>query len=215
MVPTCRGSYGVSPTTPPVQTAPTIGLWRVLSLRHFRPARSGSCRLAREHRAARRQQSDPLAPAIGCQLKHHRQWSRTDTLRNLGRRSDISAGAIGLLSVGKGASSGASPAERAAGAGDRLPAETPPTMVAHRNCYRIWAALTSSLRFLARARGVGTTTSPAERAADAAPSDTRAANQTLDIEAGGGVLDIEAGDLSTSFFVCSISFVLFLLVAAD
>ena len=187
----------------------------MLSLRHFRPARSGSCRLAREHRAARRQQSDPLAPAIGCQLKHHRQWSRTDTLRNLGRRSDISAGAIGLLSVGKGASSGASPAERAAGAGDRLPAETPPTMVAHRNCYRIWAALTSSLRFLARARGVGTPTSPAERAADAAPSDTRAANQTLDIEAGGGVLDIEAGDLSTSFFVCSISFVLFLLVAAD
>ena len=187
----------------------------MLSLRHFRPARSGSCRLAREHRAARRQQSDPLAPAIGCQLKHHRQWSRTDTLRNLGRRSDISAGAIGLLSVGKGASSGASPAERAAGAGDRLPAETPPTMVAHRNCYRIWAALTSSLRFLARARGVGTPTSPAERAADAAPSDTRAANQILDIEAGGGVLDIEAGDLSTSFFVCSISFVLFLLVAAD
>ncbi len=48
-----------------------------------------------------------------------------------------------------------------------------------------------------------------------APSDTRAANQILDIEAGGGVLDIEAGDLSTSFFVCSISFVLFLLVAAD
>ena len=77
------------------------------------------------------------------------------------------------------------------------------------------AALTSSLRFLARARGVGTPTSPAERAADAAPSDTRAANQILDIEAGGGVLDIEAGDLSTSFFVCSISFVLFLLVAAD
>ena len=42
-----------------------------------------------------------------------------------------------------------------------------------------------------------------------APSDTRAANQILDIEAGGGVLDIEAGDMSTSFFVCSISFVLF------
>ena len=79
-------------------------------------------------------------------------------------------------------------------------------MVAHRNCYRNWAALTTTLRFPARAREGGTKTSPAERAADAAPSDTRAANQTL---------DIEAGDLSTSFFVCSISFVLFLLVAAD
>jgi hypothetical protein len=63
-----------------------------------------------------------------------------------------------------------------AGAAERLPAETPPTMVAHRNCYRNWAALTISLRFLARARGEGTTSSPAERAADAAPSDTRAAN---------------------------------------
>ena len=51
------------------------------------------------------------------------------------------------------------------------------------------AALTSSLRFLARARGEGTTSSPAERAADAAPSDTRAANQTC--------------CLSTSFFVWS------------
>ena len=88
-----------------------------------------------------------------------------------------------------------------------------PTMVAHRNCYGNWAALTSSLRFLARARGVGTTSSPAERAADAAPSDTRAANQILDIEAGGGVLDIEAGTVDFLFrlfyFVCSISFVLF------
>ena len=100
------------------------------------------------------------------------------------------AGAIGLLSVGEGASSGAAPAERPAGAGDRLPAETPPTMVAHRNCYRNWAALTTTLRFPARAREGGTKTSPAERAADAAPSDTRAANQILDIEAGGGVLDI-------------------------
>jgi hypothetical protein len=53
------------------------------------------------------------------------------------------------------------------------------------------AALTISLRFLARAREGGSTSSPAERAADAAPSDTRAANQI-------------AG-LSTSFFVCSIS----------
>ena len=51
---------------------------------------------------------------------------------------------------------------------ERLPPQTAPTMVAHRNCYRNWAALTSSLRFLARARGVGTTSSPAERAADAA-----------------------------------------------
>ena len=33
--------------------------------------------------------------------------------------------------------------------------------------------------------------------------------KVLDIEAGGGVLDIEAGDLSTSFFVCSISFQFF------
>jgi hypothetical protein len=81
-----RGSYGVSPTTPPIETAPTIGLWRVLSLRHFRPARSGSYRLAREHRAARRQQSDPLAPAIGCQLKHHRQRSRTETAKEIGPR---------------------------------------------------------------------------------------------------------------------------------
>ena len=37
-----RGSYGVSPTTPPIETAPTIGHWGVLSLWHFRLARSGS-----------------------------------------------------------------------------------------------------------------------------------------------------------------------------
>jgi hypothetical protein len=65
-----------------------------------------------------------------------------------------------------------------AGAAERLPPQTAPTMVAHRNCYRIWAALTISLRFPARAREEGTTSSPAERAADAAPSDTRAANQS-------------------------------------
>ena len=69
-------------------------------------------------------------------------------------------------------------------------------MVAHRNCYRNWAALTTTLRFLARARGVGTTTSPAERAADAG------AERHARGESNAG--------LSTS-----ISFVLFLLVDAD
>ena len=112
-----------------------------------------------------------------------------------------------MLSVGEGASSGAARCATIVGgvsAGSRSPA--PAGRSAGRNCYRNWAALTTTLRFPARAREGGTKTSPAERAADAAPSDTRAANQTL---------DIEAGDLSTSFFVCSISFVLFLLVAAD
>ena len=33
-----RASYGVSPTTPPIETAPTIGHWGVLSLWHFRLA---------------------------------------------------------------------------------------------------------------------------------------------------------------------------------
>ena len=37
-----RASYGVSPTTPPIEPAPTIGHWGVLSLWHFRLARSGS-----------------------------------------------------------------------------------------------------------------------------------------------------------------------------
>jgi hypothetical protein len=33
-----RASYGVSPTTPPIETAPTMGHWGVLSLWHFRLA---------------------------------------------------------------------------------------------------------------------------------------------------------------------------------
>ena len=48
-----RASYGVSPTTPPIEPAPTIGHWGVLSLWHFRLARSGSYLVASGRRAAR------------------------------------------------------------------------------------------------------------------------------------------------------------------
>jgi hypothetical protein len=61
------------------------------------------------------------------------------------------------------------------------------------------AALTISLRFLARAREEGTTSSPAERAADPAPSDTRAANQIA------GLSTPRARQQSLFYFVCSFS----------
>jgi hypothetical protein len=122
-----RASYGVSPTTPPIETAPTIGLWRVLSLRHFRPARSGSLSVGEGASSGAAPAERPAGAGDRLPAETPPTWSSTDTLRNLGRHSDISAGAIGLLSVGEGASSGAPPAKRPAGAGDRLPAETPPT----------------------------------------------------------------------------------------
>ena len=83
-----RASYGVSPTTPPIETAPTIGLWRVLSLRHFRPARSGSYRLAREHRAARRSAERPPTRTCGGRRRRRFAFSPSDR----GARRWISAG---------------------------------------------------------------------------------------------------------------------------
>jgi hypothetical protein len=60
-----RASYGVSPTTPPIETAPTIGHWGVFSLWHFRLARSGSSSggVGAERRDQSSRATDRPAPA--------------------------------------------------------------------------------------------------------------------------------------------------------
>jgi hypothetical protein len=124
----------------------------VLSLWHFRLARSGSFILVASGRRAARPIKQSDRPTRTCGGRRRRRflfrltdrgdeelelgWSWRPPLRPDG---DVDFAGSGL-----------------AGAGDRLPPETLPTMVAHRNCYRNGAALTISLRFLARARGEGT-----------------------------------------------------------
>jgi hypothetical protein len=152
-----RASYGVSPTTSPHRNGTDDrALGRALALAFPAGAIGLFILVASGRRAARPiKQSD--RPTRTCGGRRRRRFlfrsfrfrltDRGDEELELGWSwrpplrpdADVDFAGSGL-----------------AGAGDRLPPETLPTMVAHRNCYRIWAALTISLRFLARARGEGT-----------------------------------------------------------
>jgi hypothetical protein len=141
-----RASYGVSPTTPPHRNGThDRALGRALALAFPAGAIGLFILVASGRRAARPiKQSDRPTRTCGGRRRRRflfRLMDRGDEELELGwswrppLRPDADVGF--------------------AGSAERLPPQTAPTMVAHRNCYRNWAALTISLRFPRAREGSG------------------------------------------------------------